>query len=118
MNPGRPAAGAVQASWEHWQLPSDNDTPVRFMAAISSGGADKHLYTIQQPGGREGRTVSWGAELEPQTSFWDVSENTTFFFFFNSHSEVTFTSLIGLQPKKKNLHKLKALYFSQLHAAV
>lgn len=80
-NPRHPAAGAVQASWEHWQLPSDNDTPVRFMAAISSGGADKHLYTIQHPGGREGRTVSWGAELEPQTSFWDVSENTSIFFF-------------------------------------
>lgn len=98
-----PWAGAVQAPWEHWQLLSDNDTPVRFMAAISSGGADKHLCTIQQ---REGRTVSWGAGLESQTSFWDVSENTFFFsiiFYFISHSEVIFTSLIGLQPKKKKI---------------
>lgn len=88
MNPRCPA---VQVLQEHRQLPSDNDTPVRFMAAIS-GGADKHLYTIQQLGGQVGKTVSWGAEFEPQTSFWDVSKNT--FFFFNSHSEVTFTSLI------------------------
>lgn len=43
MNPRRPAAGTVQVPWEHWQLLSDNDTPVRFMAAISSGGADKHI---------------------------------------------------------------------------
>lgn len=40
MNPGCPTAGAVRASWEHRQPPSDNDPPVRFMAAISSGGAD------------------------------------------------------------------------------
>lgn len=36
----RPMAGVPQAPWECWQLPSDSDTPVRFMAAICSGGTD------------------------------------------------------------------------------
>ena len=34
-----------------------------------------------EPGGAEGRTVSWGAESEPQALSWDVSDNTSFFRF-------------------------------------
>lgn len=59
MGPERRASRgwrAVQAPWERWQLPSDNDTPVRFMAAISSGGADELFIGSfsKQGGGRAG----------------------------------------------------------------
>lgn len=75
---------------------------------LAVAGLTSFYRVVQQAMGREGRMVSWGAELEPPNLTLGCFWKHCFFIFFNSHSESYFYKFDWTITKKQIFSQIES----------